>query len=273
MKTLQTCWPKLRPGLPLAVGWRVLTELFRRHAHRHDLRLLRNHPGISLAGQLRLLLNPRVGTVTECTQLILNLGGPTGEFEVRSYGQRIAQGDFLEPFLMGDPVELIDRIERAMGLQKPASLSASSVSTIAMRVIAELLSATCLDRRHYTLETAWFDWSGGSSVKPWVSVFGHDATDFQAKLESGQTHWQAVYLEFSGLLQLRQDSEANATGARLVVDLNSGKAKVVARGQGIQLIDLVKAFVASNRDPGMVAAELRQALRQAGDDHGLAKPL
>lgn len=61
-----------RHGLVLAVAWRLLTELFRRHLATNDLRLPRTHPGVSHYGQLRLLVNPRVGYVQRCTQLVLN---------------------------------------------------------------------------------------------------------------------------------------------------------------------------------------------------------
>jgi hypothetical protein len=75
---------QLRPSVVLAVAWRLLTELFRRHHASHDLRLLRSHPGSSMAGRMAMYVDLRGGDLFGCTRLTLNLGGPTGTFEVTS---------------------------------------------------------------------------------------------------------------------------------------------------------------------------------------------
>ncbi len=158
----------LRPSVPLAVAWRIVTELFRRHYSSRNLRLLRNHPGSSVNGQLRLLVNPSAGRLADCDQLIMNLGGPTGTFEVRKSGACTAQGEFLWTALSGDPIQVVDRIEQHLGLRGPSLLAPTAPAVLVMRLVSDLLASTFVDRAGLTVETAWFDWSGGSRVQQWT---------------------------------------------------------------------------------------------------------
>lgn len=111
-----------RDCLVLSVAWRLLTELFRRHGASHELRLLRCHPGISMAGQLMLLVDPEPQTILHCTRLILNLGGAVGTYEVCVRGAQTADGNFLAPALAGDLAAILDRVEAAMGFTAPTRL-------------------------------------------------------------------------------------------------------------------------------------------------------
>lgn len=142
-----------RHGLVLAAAWRLLTELFRRHASGHELRLLQAHPGSSRFGQFKLLVNPRVGHVHTTTQLVLNLGGPTGGYEVHIGGAEVSRGDFLTAALSGRLSDVLERVDTAMGLRAPDQLPPSTPSVLAVRSVAELLSSSWLDRQDYGIET------------------------------------------------------------------------------------------------------------------------
>jgi hypothetical protein len=141
-------------GLVLSVAWKLLTELVRRHGKTHDLRLLRSHPGTSVAGQLKLLVNPRSEGIHNCTQVALNLGGPVGTFEVYLNGGQTTTGDFLMPALAGGLATVLDEVERAMSLNAPPLLPASTPQMLTMRLVSEMMTATWLDRQEYGLETA-----------------------------------------------------------------------------------------------------------------------
>lgn len=211
-----------RHALVLAVAWRLLTELFRRHSAKHDLRLLRTHPGNSHFGQLRLLLNPTVGYVQTCLQLVLNLGGPTGTYVVLVNGNETARGDFLAPGLAGQLPTLLNEVEAAMMLRAPISLPTSTPPVLSMRVVAEILTSVWLDRQDYGLETAWFDWSGGPRVQPWASHFGVDVVRLQADLDSGKVEWEEVFLQLTDLFRLGVTKDGALCDPSLVVDMRAG---------------------------------------------------
>lgn len=251
----------LRPGLALAVTWRVLTELWRRHHTTHNLRLLETHPGVSERGQLCLLVNPRPGQVMDCPRLVLNLGGPTGTFQVLASGQVQAEGRYLWPFLTENPVLVVDRLERHLGLNAPPSLPASTPQVLMMRLIAELLSAACLDRDGLGVETAWMDWSGGVSVRPWAAYFGHDVRSLQSGLDSGQIEWQAAYLNVSGLLRLAPIQDEHPPTTECLMDLHSSKVLMIQRGKTLETVDVPRAYLQANRRLEPLAARLIVALR------------
>lgn len=251
----------LRPGLTLATSWRVLTELWRRHCGGHDLRLLHTHPGASERGQLCMLVDSRAGQVMDCPRLALNLGGPTGSYEVHVEGRRVAEGQYLWPTLTDDPARVVDSLERQLGLRAPAALPASTPSVLVMRLVAELLTTTCLDRNGLAVENAWMDWSGGVSVQPWVVFFGRDAKDIQQRVDSGQLDWQRAYLDVSPLLRVAPSTGDATAPTECLMDMLAGQVLVQRHGKTTETIDVAQAYAAAGRQLEPLAARLLAALR------------
>lgn len=258
--TEQAC-RSLRPGLTLAATWRVLTELWRRHRGTHDLRLLQMNPGISECGQLCMLVEPRAGRVMDCPRLLLNLGGPTGTYEVYAEGHLVAEGEYLWPALTDDPAQVVDRLERQLGLRAPAALPASTAPVLVMRLVAELLTTACLDRNGLAVETAWMDWSGGVSVKPWVVSFGGDANEVQQRLDSGQLDWQRAYLDVSSLLRVAPAISEVPARTECLMDMQAGKVLLIRQGESTESVDVAQAYAAAGRRLEPLAARLLAALR------------
>lgn len=258
MSTESVC-RALRPGLDLAATWRVLTELWRRHARSRDLRLLQTHPGVSERGQWCLLLGPRVGSIVECPRLVLNLGGPVGTYAVQIAGQVVAEGDYLWPMLTDDPAAVVDRLERQLGLHPPAALPPSTAPVLVMRLLAEVLAAASLDRNPLTVEPAWFDWSGGVRVKPWATLFGHPVSDMQQGLDAGRLDWQQAYLDVASLLRIAPAGPTPPVA--WLADMNAGTLICVRQGEPVETVDIAHAYAQAKRRLEPLAAKLLVTLR------------
>lgn len=253
---------KYRHSLVLAVAWRLLTELFRRHATDHELRLIQTHPGTSRFGQLKLLINPRVGHIHTSTQLVLNLRGETGTYEVFANGFESSHGDFLTPALSGDLGAVLDRVEAAIGLRAPAQLPPSTPAVLAMRTTAELLATSWLDRQVYGIETAWFDWSGGVRVQQWATHFGVAVGTLQAGLDSGHLGWEEVFLEVSHLFRVVAQKDGDLSGRSLVVDMKEGVITSFDGGKLRKSLALLPAYKQNGGRLEPLAAELLIELRR-----------
>ncbi len=259
--SIESACRSLRPGLALAASWRVLTELWRRHCGAHDLQLLHTHPGASERGQLCMLVDPRAGQVMDCPRLALNLGGPTGSYEVHVEGRRVAEGQYLWYTLTDDSAQVIDGLERQLGLRAPAALPASTPPVLVMRLVAELLTTTCLDRNGLAVETAWMDWSGGVSVQPWVVLFGRDAKDIQQRVDSGQLDWQRAYLDVSPLLRIAPSTGEATAPTECLMDMQAGQVLVQRHGKTTETVDVAQAYAAAGRRLEPLAARLLATLR------------
>ena len=236
----------LRPALPLAVAWRIVTELYRRHYSTCNLRLLRHHPGSSVNGQLRMLVNPSAAGVVDCDQLALNLGGPTGTFEVQAGGSCCGEGEFLWAALSADPINVVDRIERYLKLPHPSSLPKTAPAVLVMRLVSDMLAASFMDRTGLAVETAWFDWSGGSKVQPWAQHFGKDVAALQRIVDIGGD-WQSVFFEVSDLLRLVKPFEVGPGSTEVLFDLHDAAALVLERGQVVEKVDLMAEYDQASR--------------------------
>lgn len=239
----------------------MLTEVWRRDHTTHNLRLLETHPGVSARGQLCLLVNPFPGQVMDCSRLVLNLGGPTGTFQVLASGQVQAEGRYLWPFLTENPVLVVDRLERHLGLHAPASLPASTPQVLIMRLIAELLSAGCLERNELCVETGWMDWAGGVSVRHWAAYFGNDVRSLQSGLDCGHIEWQSAYLNISALLRIAPIRNDQLPLVECLMDLDSGQVLIFQQGSTPERVDLPSAYTQANRRIEPLAARLLVALR------------
>lgn len=215
-----------------------------------------------MAGQLRLLANPNPESVTSCSQVILNMGGTAGTFEVQANGHSIASGDFLNRALAGDLTGVVGGIERALGWQQPTSLPPSSPATLAMRLIAEMLTTTCLDLQASGIETAWFDWAGGCRIQSWAESFGLDVPGINKKLTSGNANWQAEFLRVSGYLRLGTIVDDSMSRKGWVFDIDQGTVSWMDGGQLGPPIVIQDGYVKSRRRLEPLAAKLLIKQRQ-----------
>lgn len=253
----------LRSAIPLAVAWRIVTELYRRHYSSGNLRLLRDHPGLSVNGQLCVLIDPGVGSVADCDRLIMNLGGPTGTFEVRKSGSCCGEGEFLWAALSEDPVNVLEQIERHLGLQAPSPLPPTAPAVLVMRLISELLATTVMDRRGLFVETAWYDWSGGARVQQWVRRFDRDAKALQSMVDSGG-NWQSVYFDVADFLRLGSACEDEKAGTEILFDMQHAVALVIRQDRVVEKVELMEAYVEFGRRIEPLAANLLSRIARGG---------
>lgn len=253
----------VRRRFALPVSWRLFTELVRRHGTTHALRVVQTHPGASVAGQLVLLVNPRPETILDCPQLVLNVGGPTGTYDVRVSGSSIASGDYLWPTLAGGFGQVLNAVERCLGWQAPSSLPASSNQMLTMRLVAEVLSAMWLDRRQPAIEFAFFDWSGGCKVRSWSRALGVDVVNLQRLLDTGEQPWASVCLSVSGFFRLTIATDEQSANEGWVFDMDAGRACWTHNDQAGEVIHLPDAYKKSHRRLEPIAASLLARLRQA----------
>jgi hypothetical protein len=198
----------------------------------------------------------------DCSRLVLNLGGPTGTYEVHVEGRCVAEGQCLWSTLTDDdPAQVVDGLERQLGLRTPAALPASTSPVLVMRLVAELLTATCLDRNGLAVETTWMDWSGGVSVQPWVAFFGRDAKDIQQRVDSGQLDWQRAFLDVSPLLRVAPSTGDATAPTQCLMDMLAGQLLVQRYGKTTETIDVAHAYGAAGRRLEPLAARLLAALR------------
>lgn len=258
----------LRPALPRAIAWRLLTELQRRHGDRHRQQIVRAHPGNSPEGQLLLMVEPERGRWQGCPRVTLNLGGPTGTFEVQGTAATQRVGDFLHTALTQGMDAALATIEDALGWRAPATLPKSSPRTLAMRLVAELLAASWLDRDPLALQHAWFDSSLGCDIRAWASDLGLDreavATMSTAALAGDAATWDRLM----GAVRLVHESVGSTNPDRdvpqLLVSLHDGVAVLKCPASAApERIDLRASYSAAGRRLEPLAAQLLAALRQA----------
>lgn len=248
--------------LALPVAWRVLTELVRRHGASNSLRIIQTHPGISVDGQLVLLINPRPETMTTCPQIVLNIGGSSGTFEIRVGDSTTASGDYLWPTLAQGLGYVLQTLEYQMGWKEPVSLPPSSNQMLTLRLVSELLSGMWLDRNTPGIEFAAFDSSSYCSVMSWSSVLGVDVTKRQAQLGSGQETWTSICLSLSGLFRLAISKDLQGKNEGWVFDMDTGRACWAVGDQMNELIHLPDAYQKSHRRLEPIAARMLERLRQ-----------
>lgn len=172
----------VRYSIRSAVTWRIVTELIRRHHQRFSLRVYELHPG---------------GGQYDCLAILGGEGGDSfakqiAHFNIQSQHlhvfhpldtessnpQRVGlpDNDYVLAFLQADdPREVVDRIERALGMpQVQAPLPPSTPAVLGLRVIAGLLERFALSRLQLEARCAWHDSSGMEGSYPvmsWLAPF------------------------------------------------------------------------------------------------------
>ena len=234
-----------------AMVWRLIAEVLRRHSPQHQFSIFESHPGISARGRLHLVLRLDNRSFERCSQVIFNLGGPSGTMDfVNGSGSPRCDMPFAVWLLDRDPIEVVDTITRGLGLKVPESIGASSPPTIAARVLADSLARESLARGALRVTSGWVDTSYGSCQPGWVSfmpvasraldttqlgsrvVALHDATSDEAPL---------------------MDIDAAPLA---IIDLDDGKVLLVSGQSTIAHINLPTEYASNGRRVGPLSDRL-----------------
>lgn len=162
-------WPVLA-----ACSWRLIAELYRRHAHRGTLRIVHFHPGLSAWGVLRL----QEGwghSDAPCIEVSLG-GSDDGLLVVNPWRPvedpplaRWPDGNLVRRLLAArDPKTVIDEVEASAGLGPVAKLPASTPSVVAVRAIAEVLARHALGRRSLRASCGFHDANPEPFITSWA---------------------------------------------------------------------------------------------------------
>ena len=143
-------------------------------------------------------------------------------------------------------MQVVDRIEQHLGLRGPSLLPPTAPAVLVMRLVSDLLASTFVDRAVLAVETAWFDWSGGSRVQQWAQHFGRDVTSLQRIVDAGGD-WQSVYLDVSDLLRLASPAEGEQARTEVLFDLRHAVALVLEPDKVAEKVELMKAYDQAER--------------------------
>lgn len=258
----------LRLTLVSALAWRVVAELFRRYDRTADLHILEVHPGISMRGSLWVAHgNP---FDPDCSVLRLNLGGPSGTFEITrrvdsaTVPSETLSGEFAQAMLMVDPAVVVDSIAEAWGLAAPRKpLPASTPATTTLRVIAGLLERLVFDRVAWRTTAGYCDASVGSLAPGWLDALG----ECSAAAARGSSPDIRVVLPLTRYILLHQAINgveicrtlADVPGTAIALNLN-GTATVLTRHGTGERIDLAARYQELGRDIRRLVGDLEARL-------------
>lgn len=175
-----------RRQVQLAVTWRIIAEVYRRHGMKYGLRVVEVHPG---GGQYDCIeiRAPRNGDpfgMGVCDFHIpaqhVHFFEPVAGPKLSGAGLRWSEpADYVLAFLEADdPKQIVDQISEMMGLPsnpKDKMLPPTLPPVLAVRAVAGLLERNSLSRVCIDTRCGWHDSSGydGSYVKPWVERVPH----------------------------------------------------------------------------------------------------
>lgn len=157
-----------------AVAWRVVAELYRRHAHEHELRIHHIHPGLSAWGILRL--QDGVAGESERPHIDISLGGgDNGSVSVRPWREvetppleRWQDRNIVRELIAArDPKSVVDDVAESAGLRVDQPVPASTPSVLAVRVIAEMLERRSLSRQTLRASSGFQD-SADPIITTWA---------------------------------------------------------------------------------------------------------
>lgn len=248
-----------------ALAWRLVAELYRRHAAAQTLSLLEMHPGISMWGQLRLIVGPSDARSAEPASITFNFGGPSGTCEVRRGGAEVlGQFDYVSPMLNGDPAEVVDRLESSLGLKAPAKIPPSSAAVLGVRLVADALGREWLARTTLRATLGWVDSSMACWVPDWTKAFGADLTKLGPQVSSDAMPSQDAHAQLSGLVALHDTTDGapllHADRPYAAIDLNQGRVALGKPGKAVRHIALKERYQADGRRLGPVVDELLKHL-------------
>lgn len=241
----------LRPEILHALAWQVIAEMWRRHGSHRKLRLLETHPGASIEGQLRLLIDWDSTADQIARGVVFNIGGTSGTCCVtRSCIDNESSIDFVTPMLVGDPSLLIDRLDRELGLTTPSRLPPSSAAVVVARTLASALLSQCFSRNSLRVTMGWLDMSAGSAVPDWTQMIYPESTALKEQVQSGKVSWNQAFDQLGHLSALHRDNGAGpllqSDHPLVLFDWKAGEM-IFSRETGGEKIELMEAYKAAGR--------------------------
>ncbi len=249
-----------------AIVWRIVAEIFRRHAHQHSLYLLESHPGASLRGRLHVRRGTYPAASETDPEIIFNLGGPAGTFEIVQPGNfEGPRQDFVVPMLEGDPIELLDRIDRGLGLHTPTALPKSTPGTLAVRLVAEVMAHESLARIPLRATMGWFDHNGYEGPLPWTKVVRPDAQVHSQ--DQSAPSLKAAFNDVGHLLAIHaaphDEMLTDPDNQRYaIVDVRKGELNLAQSAKVGSSIDLMQAYQSNGRRLGSIVDRILSHLNR-----------
>jgi hypothetical protein len=153
-----------------AAAWRVAAELLRRHPSAR-LRVWQDHTGMSVAGRLGISVGWPIGG-DGYPRWIVNVGGNAGEHEIEGAGgEGECLGNLVHQFLANAPFDVVNEVERRLGLPRVNRLPVSTPAALVARLIAGFLEARVFSRGCYRTTFAYADTSAvGPMFAAWAPV-------------------------------------------------------------------------------------------------------
>ncbi len=227
--------------------------------------LVETHPGISLRGCLHVQLAPWApvaNTADEWPEVVFFLGGPEpGTYEVFTRpGAPRPGGNFIAPMLEGDPVELLNTIDRQLGLRTPSQLPPSTPQVLAVRLIAQVLAQESFARVPLRATMGRFNHNGESGLLPWSLLPDSDASSKPQAVTASSVPIRLDPLSQRVAIHPAPDEGMLQTvshGPFAVVDLNTGALHLMQGHKTVRSASLADAYqAAGSRLGGEVARVL-----------------
>lgn len=250
-----------------AAAWKLMAELFRRHAATQDLRLLELHPGASMRGQIRLMVERSPATDSLPSAVTFSFGGPSGTCDVEVDGRAVLEGmDFVTPVLKQDPIETVDRLERCLGLRRPQFLPPSTPAVLAVRTLSAVFSHQWLERTSLRATSGWVDATPLCTVPGWTRIFGEDLTELGDRVSRGELSWRDAHAQTHRFLAIHEtlDGGPMFEADRAFVALEMSRGLLIFAGPSVPQrgIDLSVAYKSARRRLGPLVDEVLAHLRR-----------
>jgi hypothetical protein len=149
--------------------------------------------------------------------------------------------------------DLIDEMDRALGLVAPKKLGSASRPALVATLVARFLESRMLSRQSFRTTQGWYDFSSGCGVQRWTRHFGVDPVAENAALESGKRKGSSVFDDvwpYLALFECASDASPLVDeGQRplVLLDLRAGKMLLVKNSEVTEVIDVEAAYVIAGR--------------------------
>jgi len=231
-----------------AAAWRVAAELLRRHPSAR-LRIWQYHPGISVAGRLGISVGWPIAD-DGYPRWLVNVGGNAGEHEIEGAGgEGECLGNLVHQFLANDPFDVVNEVERRLGLPHVNRLPVSTPAALVARLIAWFLETRVFSRGCYRTTFAYADTSAvGPMFADWGLVPPSEAGAFRRDLAGAFRRLGRYVL----LHECTRDGEPvfeskGLHSLAVMFDLSSGQGTTVGRDGTGALRQLLDDYAAHGR--------------------------
>lgn len=232
--------PHFRHNVALAVTWRIVAELLRRHGARHDLRVIETHPCSGQYDCVTLCAPPGAGAFAAAADFHV----PAQHFHVHQPFTAVEPrpvrlgGDADNAYVLAyltaaDPKEVVDAVEASLGLPAPVGPLGETPASLAARSLAMLLDRRMNDRRRLDVRNGWSEDGWSAALAPWVSEVPGFAPLAASGSVSDQIHqgrrlWRVAPVESSRGVTF-DFSRAAAHSAGRTIDLAAARREAGGR--------------------------------------------